>query len=93
MIQDVDHLNLLPSRWPHSSAQQSGAKEKELTKGGESSGLPSSEARQFRILPAPRDECLAGDEIFCLPQLRIRLNLLHGAASFALSALPVRLRL
>jgi hypothetical protein len=43
MIQNVDHQpNLLPSRWPHSSAQQPDAKEKELTNGGESS--PSRES-------------------------------------------------
>jgi hypothetical protein len=48
MIQNVDHPpNLLPSRWPHSSAQQPDAKEKELTKGGESS--PHIAARKILI--------------------------------------------
>jgi hypothetical protein len=37
MIHNVDHqTNLQPSRWPHNSAQQHGAKEIQLTKDGES---------------------------------------------------------
>ena len=40
MIHNVDHqTSLQPSRWPHNSDQQLGAKEIQLTKGGESSGL------------------------------------------------------
>lgn len=66
MIQDVDHqANLLPSRWPHSSAQQSGAKEKELTKGGESSG-PVRALKKPRANGRPvRDEALDGTTEFC----------------------------
>ena len=38
MIHNVDHqTNFQPSRWPHNSDQQPGAKEIQLTKGGESS--------------------------------------------------------
>ena len=38
MIHNVDHqTSLQPSRWPHNSDQQLGAKEIQLTKGGESS--------------------------------------------------------
>ena len=41
MIHNVDHqTSLQPSRWPHNSDQQLGAKEIQLTKGGESSPKP-----------------------------------------------------
>jgi len=50
MIQNVDHQpNLLPSRWPHSSAQQPDAKEKELTKRWGVLGFPPQHAKTVRI--------------------------------------------